>query len=65
MFSQARITMYDLMDQVEVVAQVWRDEDDYDSGEEIRRFTCTFRSTGETDRARWLRDGLIALAETL
>lgn len=65
MFSQAQITMYDLFDHVFVTARVWRDEDDYDAGEPAREFTCTFKGIGETDRARWLRDGLVALAETL
>jgi hypothetical protein len=65
MFTQARITAYDLMETVTITALVWRGQDDYDGEPLTRTFSCTFNSTGENDRARWLRDALVALAETL
>ena len=65
MWISARVTMYDMLDQVCVSAQVWSDSGTGDPLEEVARASLTFNGSGETDPATWLRDALVALAETL
>lgn len=66
MYRTATMAAYDVMGNVFVTASVRTYEpngQDFDSSE----FTCaaTVPSVGEDETADWLRDALIALAETL
>lgn len=66
MYRTATMAAYDVMDQVFVTAQVRTYEPDGASFTS-REFHCatTVPSTGEEEDTDWLRDALIALAETL
>lgn len=61
----ATISAYDVMTDVLVFATVT----DHDDVTQRERTPMTFRvlipGTGEQEHARWLRDALLALAETL
>lgn len=65
MWISARMTAYDVMDQVCVTAQVWADPGDGSPLSEILRVSLTTKGFGETDPSAWLRDALVSLAETL
>jgi len=61
---EARVTAYDMLDQVTVTARVWDftesqvgDERDY------TWITTTVEGVGESDARQWLRDALVALLE--
>lgn len=66
MYRTATMAAYDVMDQVFVTATVRTYEangEGFDSAEFVT--ATTVPSTGEDDTTDWLRDALIALAETL
>lgn len=63
---EARVTAYDMLDQVTVSARVWDfhesqvgDERDY------HWFTTTVEGEGEEDPREWLKAALIALLEEM
>lgn len=63
---EARITAYDMLDQVCVAAVVFfTDEDPLSKPDAAFRTAIAVPGEGETDPAVWLRDALCALAETL
>ena len=66
MYRVATVSAYDMLDQVHATATVSRYEAD-GAGYERGVFTASVqvRGIGEETDARWLRDALIALAETL
>lgn len=63
---EARITAYDMLDQICVAAVLYRN-DDYPTSlpEVVLRTAISVQGEGETDPTVWLRDSLLALAETL
>lgn len=65
-YRNATISAYDSLTEVVVVAVV-RTKDEYGMGDAHRTTTASvqFRGSGEENDARWLRDALVALAETL
>lgn len=66
MYRTATMAAYDVMDRVFVTAIVRTYEangEDFDSTEFVT--ATTFPGAGEDDTTVWLRDALIALAETL
>lgn len=66
MYRTATVAAYDVMDTVFVTAKVQVYEPDGE-GFERRELACatSVPSTGEEEDRDWLRDALIALAETL
>jgi len=66
MYRTATMSAYDMLDHVFVTASVSRYEAD-GAGFERGTFTASVqvRGVGEDSDSRWLRDALIALAETL
>lgn len=63
---EARITAYDMLDQVCVAAVLFcTDEDPLTRPEVVLRTAISVPGEGETDPAVWIRDALCALAETL
>lgn len=66
MIRNATVTAYDVIDQVWIAASVTTREangSDFDSSTWLT--SVQVRGTGETDTRAWLRDALVALAETL
>lgn len=66
MYRSATIAAYDCLEEVFVTAQV-RTHDVYAEGSPTDYLTVSVqvKGTGEQSSARWLRDALVALAETL
>lgn len=66
MYRTATIAAYDVMDTVFITATV-RTYEANGEGFDSVEFTSatTVPSTGEADTAEWLRDALVALAETV
>lgn len=63
---EARITAYDMLDKVTVAATLWNTSSNDDRQlEPLLRTVVTVAGEGETDPGTWLRDALLALAETL
>lgn len=63
---EARITAYDMLDQVCVAAVLLSADDDPSREPEVALRTVVIaRGTGEPEPQRWLRDALVQLAETL
>lgn len=63
---EARITAYDMLDEVCVVSVLWSFQGlRRDPEEPVLRTSVQVQGTGESDPRRWLRDALVALAETL
>lgn len=63
---EARITAYDMLDQITVAATLWEtSKRDDRTPEPLLRTVITVAGEGETDPRIWLRDALCALAETL
>lgn len=66
MWYAASVNAFDAMDTVTVAAVLRvRSEDQTNEVVASRTYVTTFPGTGETDPDRWLRDALVALAETL
>lgn len=66
MWYAASINAFDAMETVTVAAVLRiRAEDQTNTITGSRTYVATFAGTGETDPDLWLRDALIALAETL
>lgn len=65
MWISGRVTMYDMLDQVCISVQVWSDPGTGEPLTEVLRAALTTSGVGEEDPSRWLRDALVALAETL
>ena len=66
MWYSATINAFDVMGDVHVSAQVRARGDSHeDPVLTVRGYTTTVPGSGETDPAVWLRDALLALAETL
>ena len=66
MWFAASVNAFDAMDTVTVAAVVRaRADDQSNEVVAVETFVATFPGTGETDTRRWLRDALVALAETL
>lgn len=66
MWFAASINAFDAMDTVTVAAVVRvRAEDQTNAIVASRTYVATFPGTGESDPNLWLRDALVALAETL
>ena len=65
MWFTARITAYDCLSEVVVTAQVQADQGDGGPLTEVLRISCSVRGTGEDLPHDWLRDALVALAESL
>jgi hypothetical protein len=63
---EARITAYDLFDQVAIGARVWDShETEGVKGLDLVWVTTTFPGEGQTDPRRWLAEALVALLEQL
>lgn len=63
---EARITAYDMLDQVCVAAVLFQTSDDpLSRPEAVLRTAISVQGEGETEPRVWLRDSLLALAETL
>lgn len=63
---EARITAYDMLDQVCVAAVLFSADDDPVNPPEVAlRTSISVPGEGETDPRVWLRDSLLSLAETL
>lgn len=66
MIRNASIHAYDVLDQVWVHALIQcREPDGFGFATTTTTASVQVRGTGEEDDRRWLRDALIALAETL
>lgn len=63
---EARVTAYDMLDQVTVVLCVYSTADQVEGGSQLvlQRGT-TVQGTGELDPTEWARDALVAALETL
>ena len=65
MYRTARVYVADMLDSVVVEATVftadWRNE----QPAQANTFSVTFPGVGEPNEHEWLRDALVALAETL
>lgn len=62
----ATITAFDTMDRVHVTANVYaHDGKNMGQAENVYHTSVTVEGRGESDERRWLRDALVALAETL
>lgn len=59
------IHAYDVMDVVTISAQVVDTDADRDSADYEFHCVTSVLGTGESDHREWLRDALVALAETL
>ena len=63
---EARVTAYDMLDQVCVVLSVQATDGLGHLGpHQVLSTTLTVRGQGETDVREWLRDALVAAIETL
>lgn len=63
---EARISAYDLMDQVFVVTTVWTSSQvDSVKHEVVLNRASSFSGVGETDPGEWLRDVAVGIIETL
>lgn len=63
---EARVTAYDMLDQICCAVVIFRTEDDPLSRPEVAlRASTTVPGTGEVDPAEWIRDALVAILETL
>jgi len=63
---EARVTAFDMLDQVHVTLGVWVTGESALSRPEIAlSSTITVQGEGESDPTLWARDALIALLETL
>jgi len=63
---EARVTAYDMLDQVAIALVVLEAADiPQISTRVVLRSTTVVRSTGESDPREWARDALIAALETL
>lgn len=66
MYHIASVTAYDALDQVVVAGRIQTFREDFSGSlASEQSFRCQFDSTGEDDAKVWLRDALVALAETL
>lgn len=65
MYRNARVYVADMLATVVVQATVYTADWTNSEPTEANTFSATFESTGEPSDERWLRDALIALAETL
>lgn len=62
----ATITAYDCMESVQITANVYEhDGVNLAAAANVYHTSVTVRGRGEADHRRWLRDALVALAETL
>lgn len=62
----ATVTAYDTMDRVHVTANVYaHDGVNLAQAQNVYHTSVTVNGRGEDDERRWLRDALVALAETL
>lgn len=61
----AIIAAYDVMGAVHISGHVKDADTDRDSPDHEFHTACTVSGTGESDHREWLRDALVALAETL
>lgn len=66
MMKNATITAFDTLDRVHVTANVY-EHDGVNPGAAVNVYhtSTTVQGRGEDDHRRWLRDALVALAETL
>lgn len=63
---EARISIYDVMDQVQIVARINERQDSTDDIPPWETLVVTtIQGTGETDGRTWLQDALIACMERL
>ena len=63
---EARVTAYDMLDQVCVAVVVWEtDPDPLTKPEVVLRIATAVPGEGETDPRTWARDALLAAVETL
>lgn len=63
---EARLTAYDVLDQVQIVVRITGHEDRTDAQEEWETLVSTrIRGEGETRGREWLQDALIAALEAL
>lgn len=66
MMLNATVTAFDTLDAVHVTANVYcHDGVNLGRAENVYHTSVTIRGRGEDDHRRWLRDALVALAETL
>lgn len=62
----ATITAYDTMERVHITANVYAyDGVNMAQAQNVYHTSVTVQGRGEDDSRRWLRDALVALAETL
>lgn len=62
----ATITAFDTMDRVHITANVYsHDGVNLAQAQNVYHTSVTVQGRGEDDERRWLRDALVALAETL
>jgi len=61
----ATIAAFDMLDRVHVSAHVLDTDADGDSPDYQFHCAVTVPGSGESDNREWLRDALVALAETL
>jgi hypothetical protein len=63
---EARIAVYDCMDQIVVSAVVWEGRPGWEGGTETVLSTSTsLQGEGITDPTVWLRDSLVGLLEAI
>lgn len=62
----ATITAFDMVDRVHITANVYaHDGEHLAQAQNVYHTAVTVQGRGEDDSRRWLRDALVALAETL
>ena len=61
----ATVTAFDMMSSVHVTANVYQHDGQVTDAQNVYHTSVTVKGRGETDHRRWLRDALVALAETL
>lgn len=63
---EARVTAFDMLDQVHIALVVLEAADAPQVSQQVvLRSMTTVRGEGESDPSRWARDALIAILETL
>ncbi len=63
---EARVVIYDVMDQVQIGVRITGIQECAEAGEEWITLVATrIQGTGETDGREWLRDALVAAIEAL
>lgn len=63
---EARVTAFDMLDQIHVALVVLESSDVPEvSTRVVARSTTTVRGEGESDPLAWTRDALVAILETL